>query len=105
MSAASGGKRRAPRDKKLARHRRRREDRPHGQPLPPADRNTRDTAMPINVTCTGCASTMKVPDNVAGKRVKCPKCANVLTVPAANGGFEDQQKPLRVSLPPPVPEM
>ncbi len=38
--------------------------------------------MPIIVQCPGCSSRLNVPDSAAGKRVKCPKCAQTLLVPA-----------------------
>ncbi len=37
--------------------------------------------MPIEVHCTSCQRTFRVPDKVAGKKIKCPKCANILPVP------------------------
>ncbi len=37
--------------------------------------------MPITFACTKCDHKLRVPDNVAGKRVKCPKCKEVLRVP------------------------
>jgi hypothetical protein len=39
--------------------------------------------MPIEITCTSCKKRLRVPDNAAGKRVKCPQCQSVLSVPAA----------------------
>ncbi len=44
--------------------------------------------MPIPVTCA-CGARLKVPDDAAGKKVKCPKCAAILVVSAA----EASQKP------------
>ncbi len=41
--------------------------------------------MPIEITCTGCERRLRVPDQVAGKRIKCPKCENVLRVPEVSG--------------------
>jgi hypothetical protein len=38
--------------------------------------------MPIRVICKVCKATIKAPDQLAGKKVKCPKCANALVVPA-----------------------
>jgi len=38
--------------------------------------------MPISVKCT-CGAGFKAQDHLAGKRVKCPKCANAITIPAA----------------------
>lgn len=35
------------------------------------------------VTCPGCQKRLRVSENRAGKKVRCPGCAGVLTVPAA----------------------
>ena len=37
--------------------------------------------MPIAIQCAGCKQRLRVPDKVAGKRIKCPKCQTVLPVP------------------------
>jgi hypothetical protein len=42
--------------------------------------------MPIEISCTSCKKRLRVPDNAAGKRVKCPQCQSVLSVPAAGAG-------------------
>src|SRR5262249_35984458 len=39
------------------------------------------SAMSISLRCTGCRSTLKVRDELAGKKVKCPRCQTVLLVP------------------------
>lgn len=38
--------------------------------------------MPIDVTCPGCRKTLRAPDTLAGKRVKCPQCGGAIAVPA-----------------------
>ena len=52
--------------------------------------------MPIDVACPGCRKTVRAPDSVAGKRVKCPQCGAAIAVPqhvsappAAFGGVAD----------------
>jgi ribosomal protein S27E len=35
----------------------------------------------MQVVCSGCNAKIKVPDKAAGKKIKCPRCATVLTVP------------------------
>jgi hypothetical protein len=40
--------------------------------------------MPITVTCGGCGTTLKVKDELAGRKGKCPGCGAVLTIPAAD---------------------
>ena len=42
--------------------------------------------MPIEISCNSCSKRLRVPDNAAGKRVKCPGCQTVLSVPAGGGG-------------------
>lgn len=39
--------------------------------------------MPISVTCPECKHTLKVKDELAGKRGKCPKCQTTILIPAA----------------------
>src|SRR5438128_21066 len=40
-------------------------------------------AAPIAMTCTECAKKFKVKAEAQGKKVRCPDCKAVLTVPAA----------------------
>jgi len=40
-----------------------------------------DSAMPIKVKCSSCGAAFSAKDNLAGKRVKCPKCSAVLQIP------------------------
>lgn len=37
--------------------------------------------MPATVTCPNCETTVRVRDELAGKKVKCPRCAEVIAVP------------------------
>jgi hypothetical protein len=39
--------------------------------------------MTISLVCSSCQAKLNIPDNLAGKRAKCPKCQQVLTIPAA----------------------
>jgi hypothetical protein len=39
--------------------------------------------MPIRVKCDNCKKTLSVKDHLAGKKIKCPVCQNVVVVPAA----------------------
>jgi hypothetical protein len=41
--------------------------------------------MTIAFQCSGCGTTLKVPDTMAGRRGKCPKCATVNLIPGAGG--------------------
>lgn len=48
--------------------------------------------MPIVVQCQGCNKRIKAAEKYAGKRVKCPGCKSVLTIPAVGGdGAPPQQ--------------
>ncbi len=38
--------------------------------------------MPQSVICIGCQQTLKAPDKLAGKRVRCPSCQTVVSIPA-----------------------
>lgn len=42
--------------------------------------------MAITTKCPGCSQTLKVKDEMAGKRIKCPKCQKAFSVAAAGGG-------------------
>ena len=48
--------------------------------------------MPIRVECS-CGQVLKVADTMAGKSGKCPKCQNVVRIPAAGGASESATKP------------
>ncbi|UUO06811.1 hypothetical protein M4951_00520 [Blastopirellula sp. J2-11] len=39
--------------------------------------------MPIEFLCTACPKKLRVPDNSAGKQVKCPGCGQLQVIPAA----------------------
>jgi predicted Zn finger-like uncharacterized protein len=59
--------------------------------------------MPEVVSCPDCQSKLRVPDNLLGKKVKCPKCSNAFTAvaerPAAPPAAARPRKPA-----PPPPE-
>ncbi len=46
--------------------------------------------MPIDIFCESCQKKLRVPDTAAGKRIKCPKCQGVISVP---GGEIDAPAP------------
>ena len=48
--------------------------------------------MPIKIACQ-CGQGFQAPDNLAGKQVRCPKCGNPLSIPAANRQSQAGQKP------------
>jgi len=37
--------------------------------------------MPIELGCTGCGQTLRVGDEHAGKRARCPKCGTIVQIP------------------------
>ncbi len=45
--------------------------------------------MPLRVTCD-CGKRLQVKDNLAGKRIRCPECQELLTVPAAEEPEEEE---------------
>ncbi|MBL9081186.1 MAG: hypothetical protein JNK76_05235, partial [Planctomycetales bacterium] len=39
--------------------------------------------MPIQVVCSGCKASFRAKDELAGRRVKCPKCGGEIVVASA----------------------
>jgi predicted Zn finger-like uncharacterized protein len=37
--------------------------------------------MPLTITCPGCKSTLRVRDELAGKKLRCPRCSGIVAVP------------------------
>jgi hypothetical protein len=58
--------------------------------------------MPITFNCT-CGKTLRVPDENAGRRAKCPACNAVLTVPAPEPVFEIVEEPEKPAIAPAIP--
>jgi predicted Zn finger-like uncharacterized protein len=48
--------------------------------------------MPIQVTCPECRATLRVRDDLAGKKVKCPRCAHALAVPGDEEPEEAEER-------------
>ena len=65
--------------------------------------------MPFLIKCGGCEAKMNAPEAAAGKKVKCPKCGNIIAVPPAPPGGtgsvsrNPDTKPAKKA-PPPVEE-
>jgi hypothetical protein len=57
--------------------------------------------MAISTICTGCSTLFHLPDELAGKHVRCPKCQRMLMVPGVLAAPEKPIKP--VILPEPAP--
>ena len=47
------------------------------------------SAMPIKVQCNSCGAGFAAKDELAGKRVACPKCKQPIVIPAPAGGAMD----------------
>lgn len=47
--------------------------------------------MPISLSCPSCDRGLKVKDELAGRKIRCPKCSKVITVPA------DEEEPVAKS--------
>ncbi len=45
--------------------------------------------MPVIVSCSDCAKKLRVPDNLLGKKVRCPGCGNMFTA-SADGQADDE---------------
>jgi hypothetical protein len=48
--------------------------------------------MPITFDCP-CGKTLRVPDEHAGRRAKCPACGAVVPIPGPDPVFEVEEKP------------
>ncbi|MCI0704448.1 MAG: hypothetical protein L0241_25620 [Planctomycetia bacterium] len=48
--------------------------------------------MPITFNCT-CGKTLRVPDEHAGRRAKCPACNAIVDIPGPDPVFEIVEKP------------
>src|SRR5947209_19965792 len=42
--------------------------------------------MPISIQC-GCGRTLRVKDELAGRKVRCPECSTILTVPKSDAEY------------------
>ncbi len=54
--------------------------------------------MPIRVKCESCKKTLSVKDHLAGKKIKCPVCQEIVVVPATAAA--DPQAPVAKPTPP-----
>jgi predicted Zn finger-like uncharacterized protein len=61
--------------------------------------------MPITINCPSCSRTLRVPDDLLGKNVKCPTCGTTFTASAEGSPPEDEEPaPAAVRRSPPPPE-
>ena len=49
--------------------------------------------MPIEMTCTGCRQTLRVADEHAGKKARCPACGTIAEVPRVGGETQPVAEP------------
>lgn len=59
--------------------------------------------MPIEFKCDSCGMRIKAPDNLAGKKARCPKCQTTLSVPQAGAPPAAQPMPAAPAPPPAAP--
>ncbi|MCU0724019.1 MAG: zinc-ribbon domain-containing protein, partial [Planctomycetes bacterium] len=59
--------------------------------------------MALIVQCGSCGSSLKVPEDMAGRKVRCSACKNVLVVPAADPGAAEPGPPAPPETPAPAP--
>jgi hypothetical protein len=57
--------------------------------------------MPLTLTCPDCGTMLRAPDNAAGRRVRCPKCAGEFDVPG-DATVQEPAAPPRPPDPPPT---
>jgi hypothetical protein len=55
--------------------------------------------LSISVTCPACESKIRAPENMAGRKAKCPKCGQSVAVPLPSGPASDPSKSVPVLLP------
>jgi predicted Zn finger-like uncharacterized protein len=55
--------------------------------------------MPLTVQCSGCSRQFRVPDETAGKKVKCPKCQTVFIVPTPAAADHGAWQPAETDAP------
>jgi predicted Zn finger-like uncharacterized protein len=54
--------------------------------------------MSITLKCHGCRTTLRVRDELAGRKVKCPRCQTILPVPEGDVDVEvDEEEPVAVA--------
>jgi hypothetical protein len=49
--------------------------------------------MPIQVACPSCSQPLRVPDNLIGEMVKCPKCESAFTATAESNAPSERGEP------------
>jgi hypothetical protein len=60
--------------------------------------------MSIEMRCTGCGQTLRVADEHAGKKARCPACGTIVQVPPAGAGPASSPQPAAESRSPFAPE-
>jgi DNA-directed RNA polymerase subunit RPC12/RpoP len=49
--------------------------------------------MTATMNCPGCQATLRLRDDMAGKKIKCPRCAQLIAVPAREGATAAEAAP------------
>jgi predicted Zn finger-like uncharacterized protein len=61
--------------------------------------------MPATINCPGCQSPLRLRDELAGKKIKCPRCGHVLTVPDVEvAEVVEEASPADITAEPPAPK-
>jgi LSD1 subclass zinc finger protein len=60
--------------------------------------------MPFMLKCTNCRKSLSVPDDAAGKKVRCPACQEIIAVPAASTDAPPLEIITAEHVPPPPPK-
>ena len=58
----------------------------------------------IRVTCTDCGARLKLPDEIIGRKFRCPRCKAVLTAPIDLEADEDEAPQTEPATEPPAPD-
>ena len=45
--------------------------------------------MSLSITCSNCDKTLKVKEELAGKKIRCPECSTAISVPAKSAAAAD----------------
>jgi predicted RNA-binding Zn-ribbon protein involved in translation (DUF1610 family) len=53
--------------------------------------------MPLSISCSTCGAKLRVPDNAAGRKFKCPKCGNQILVAPVTASRDQQRGSLQSS--------
>src|SRR5437763_254191 len=70
--------------------------------MPTMRLNQEHVAMSITVNCS-CGKVLHLPDELAGKRIKCTECFQFHQLPSPSGSHAKPSRPSGASMPPALP--